>query len=788
LKEKFMSAELPGAVLPLPDQAYQGPLSFDAKNLGVELPPIVAKRPPKGAPNVLVVLLDDVGFGASSAFGGLVKMPTAMRLANSGLRYCRFHTTALCSPTRAALLSGRNHHTVGMGHITETATPAPGYRSTRPNSAIPLAEILRQNGYNTAQFGKCHEVPVWESGPTGPFDHWPAFSGFERFYGFIGGETNQWTPALVDGVSAVAPPDDPAYHLMPDLADKAIQYIQQQKSLTPDKPFFTYFAPGATHAPHHVPKDWIAKYKGMFDQGWDEVRETIFQNQKKVGVVPQDAQLTARPDGIAAWESVSSERKAILAYQMEVYAGFLEYADFHVGRVIDAIEDLGVLDDTLIYYIIGDNGASAEGGQNGAYMLTTASNGGAEYETLEFWKSHMEEVGGPKAYNHYAVGWAHAMCTPFQWTKQVASHFGGTRNGTIVHWPSGIRAKNEIRNQWHHVVDVAPTILELAGLAQPHTVNGVTQIPMHGVSMAYSFNEASANERHHTQYFEIMGNRGIYHRGWTAQTKHRTPWDVVSQAPDFSRDVWELYDTTKDWTQANNLAASQPEKLAELQQLFLIEAVRHNVLPIDDRAAERMNPVLAGRPTLVKGNVLKLYPGMTRLGENVAISVKNRSYSVAAEIEISADDVQGVIVAQGGRTGGWVVFVEDGKLGYHYNFCGLLRTTVVSDEPLTRGKHHVRVDFVYDGGGAGRGGEARLWVDDVAGAVGKVQRTHALYYSFDEGLDVGLDTGMPVYEGYKTPRGQFTGKIAWVEISLEDDDHSHLVDPEEHLAAALRHQ
>jgi arylsulfatase len=783
-----LPGSLPGSILPIPDQAYQGPIEYDAKHSNVEFPPLTPARPPKGAPNVLVILLDDVGFGASSAFGGPCHMPTAERLANGGLKYARFHTTALCSPTRAAMLSGRNHHAVGMGHITETATPAPGYRSTRPNSCVPLPEILRQNGYNTAQFGKCHEVPAWEAGPTGPFDHWPAFSGFERFYGFIGGETNQWTPALVDGVSPVEPPTDPDYHLMPDLADKAIAYVNQQKALTPDKPFFVYFAPGATHAPHHVPKDWIAKYKGQFDQGWDAVRETTFAKQKTLGVLPADAVLTERSEGIQAWDAVPDAMKPILAHQMEVYAGFLSYADHHTGRVIDALEDLGVLDDTLIYYIIGDNGASAEGGLEGAFMLTTASNGGAEAQTLEFWQEHIDEIGGPKAYNHYAVGWAHAMCTPYQWTKQVASHYGGTRNGTIVHWPSQITDKGAIRNQWHHVIDLAPTVLDLAGLAQPHTVNGVTQIPMHGVSMAYSFNAADAPERHKTQYFEIMGNRGIYHDGWTAQTKHRTPWDVVGKAPEFSADVWELYDTTKDWTQSNNLAKANPEKLAELQQLFLIEAARYNVLPMDDRAAERMNPVLAKRPTLVQGDSQKLYPGMTRLGENVALSVKNRSFTLTAEIEIPDGGADGVIVTQGGRTGGWAVFVERNKLGFHYNFCGLERTTLLAETPMVAGLHKVEMAFAYDGGGVGKGGVATISVDGKAAGSAKVARTHPLYFSFDEGLDVGVDTGMPVYEGYTTPRGAFSGAIKWAQLDLGDDDHSHLVDPRAHLEAAMKHQ
>ncbi len=784
-----MSEQLPGSVLPLPDRGYEGPVVFDAKKSEAEFPPIVAKRPPQNAPNVLVILLDDVGFGASSAFGGPVHTPTAERLADAGLRYTRFHTTALCSPTRAALLSGRNHHSVGMGHITETATPSPGYRSTRPNSAVPLPEILRQNGYNTAQFGKCHEVPVWETGPTGPFDHWPAFSGFERFYGFIGGETNQWTPALVDGVTAVRPPASDGYHLMPDLADKTIDYVRQQKSLTPEKPFFIYFAPGATHAPHHVPKDWIEKYKGAFDHGWDAQRERTFAQQIELGVIAPDSSLTERPDGLPAWDEIPSELKPILAHQMEVYAAFLEYADYHTGRVIDALEDQDLLDDTLVYYIIGDNGASAEGGINGSYMLTTASNGGAEFETVEFWNEHLDQVGGPEAYNHYSVAWAHAMCTPYQWTKQVASHYGGTRNGTIVHWPSQISHRGEVRNQWHHVIDIAPTILEVARLAEPHTVNGVTQIPMHGVSMAYTFNEADAEDRHVTQYFELMGNRGIYHNGWTAQTKHRTPWDVVSQAPDFSADVWELYDTSVDWTQSNNLASSEPAKLAEMQQMFLIEAARHNVFPIDDRAAERMNPVLAGRPTLVTGSTLRLYPGMVRLGENVALNVKNRSHSVTAQIIVPDEGVlDGAIVAQGGRTGGWSFFAADGKLGYHYNFCGLERTTVFSSREVGPGRHEVRMEFAYDGGGIGKGGTVTLFIDGTTVGAEHVKRTHPLYFSFDEGMDLGEDTGMPVYEGYASWGGAFTGGIDWADVALGSDDHSHLIDPEDHLNAALRHQ
>jgi arylsulfatase len=456
-----------------------------------------------------VILLDDVGFGASSAFGGPCQTPAAERLAKAGLKYTRFHTTALCSPTRAAMLSGRNHHAVGMGGITEIATSAPGYNSLRPNTCAPLAEVLKLNGYSTAQFGKCHEVPVFESSPIGPFDHWPTGSGFEHFYGFIGGENNQYHPALYDGTAPVEPERTPeeGYHLMEDLADRAIGWIRQQKAIAPDKPFFIYFAPGATHAPHHVPKDWIAKYKGKFDQGWDKVREETFARQKKLGVVPSGCELTKRPDEIPAWEKTEERLRPVLARQMEIYAAFLEYADYHCGRVIESLTELGILDDTLVYYIVGDNGASAEGTLIGSFNEQAVGEA-PDLNTPEFLIEHINDFGTWRANNHYAVGWAHAMNTPYQWTKQVASHFGGTRNGAIVHWPNGIKAKGELRNQFHHVIDVAPTVLEAAKVPQPTMVNGVMQEPLHGVSMLYSFGDAKAGERHETQYFEMVCNRG----------------------------------------------------------------------------------------------------------------------------------------------------------------------------------------------------------------------------------------------------------------------------------------
>ena len=559
--------------LPIPDRQYLGLVTYDAKDPDTTFPPIEPLLPPEGAPNVLVILLDDVGYGASSAFGGPVATPTAERLQGGGLTYNRFHTTALCAPTRAALLSGRNHHSVGMGMITETATAAPGSSGLRPNTKAALPMTLKLNGYATAQFGKCHEVPPWQTSPVGPFDSWPTGGGgFEYFYGFIGGENNQYYPALYEGIAPVEADRTPeeGYHLTEDLADRAIDWVRTQKALAPEKPFFVYFAPGATHAPHHVPPEWADKYAGKFADGWDAQREAIIARQKELGVVPADAELTLRPDVIPSWDEMSDELKPVLERQMEVYAGFLEHTDFHVGRLIDAVESIGALDNTLIYYIIGDNGASAEGTVNGAFNEMANFNGLAAIETPEFMAEVKNKLGGIDAYNHYSVGWAWAMCTPFQWTKQVASHWGGTRNGTIVHWPEGISSKGEIRSQFTHVIDVAPTILEAAGIPAPTFVMGVQQSPIEGTSMAYTFDSADAPERHDLQYFEMAGNRGIYFRGWSAVTRHSTPWLPNEVLPALDDDLWELYDGRTDWTQARDLAAEFPEKLAALQRLWLI--------------------------------------------------------------------------------------------------------------------------------------------------------------------------------------------------------------------------
>jgi arylsulfatase len=779
-------------MLPIPDRPLPGLTTYDAKDPDTVYPPIEPLLPPSGAPNVLVILLDDVGFGASSTFGGPCNTPTADRLAAGGLRYNRFHTTALCAPTRQALLTGRNHHSVGMGSITETATSAPGNNSLRPNTKAPLAMTLKLNGYSTAQFGKCHEVPVWQSSPMGPFDGWPSGGGgFETFYGFIGGENNQWDPALYDGTTPVEPPATPeeGYHLTEDLADRAVSWMHQQKALMPDRPFFVYFAPGATHAPHHVPREWADGYTGRFDDGWDVQRERTFARQKELGVIPADAGLTPRHAEIPAWDDMPAELKPVLARQMEVYAGFLEHTDHQVGRLIDTLEDLGVLDDTIVYYIVGDNGASAEGTVNGAFNEMANFNGMAALETTEFLLSKMDEFGSPDSYNHYAVGWAWAMNAPLQWTKQVASHWGGTRNGTIVHWPAGIADRGGLRSQFTHVIDLAPTILEVAGLPEPTMVNGVQQSPMEGTSMLYTFGDADAPERHQLQYFEMFGNRGIYHKGWSAVTKHRTPWVMVGgTVPAFDDDVWELYDGSSDFSQVHDLAGEHPQMLAKLQRLWLIEATKYNVLPMDDRTAERVEPSMAGRPTLIHGNSQLFFPGMGRLSENSVVSIKNRSFSVTAEIEVPGSGAEGVIIAQGGRFGGWAFYAKHGRTTFVYNVLGIHEFATEADGPVLEGRHQVRVEFAYDGGGLAKGGDVTLFYDGVAVGSGRVEATQPMVFSADETTDIGYESGTTVTPDYTAKSSRFSGRIHWVQIDLGDDNHDHFIDPEERLRIAISRQ
>jgi arylsulfatase len=777
-------------VLPIPDRPYKGLVKYDAKDPEMKFPPIEPLRPPKGAPNVLIILLDDIGFGASSAFGGPCFTPTAEHLAANGLKFNRFHTTALCAPTRQALLTGRNHHSVGMGTITELATSAPGYNSIRPNTAAPLAETLKLNGYSTAQFGKCHEVPVWQSSPMGPFDAWPTGGGgMEYFYGFIGGETNQYFPAIYEGTTALEPPKTPeqGYHFMEDMTDKATNWVRQQKALMPDKPFFIYFAPGATHAPHHVPRQWVEKYKGKFARGWDVLRQETFARQKQLGVIPPDCELTARPAEIPAWDEMPEALKPVLERQMEIYAGFLEYTDHHIGRLVDTLRTLEVLDDTIIYYIIGDNGASAEGTINGSFNETFIFNGMSALETPEFLMARIDDFGGQNSYNHYAVGWAHAMDTPYQWTKQVASHWGGTRNGTIVHWPNGIRAKGEVRQQFHHVIDLAPTILEVAGLPEPLAVHGVQQQPLEGVSMAYCFDDPAAAERHETQYFEMFVNRGIYHKGWTAVTRHSTPW-VVEPLPAFDDDVWELYDTSTDWSQSHDLAKELPEKLHELQRLFLIEATKYNVLPLDDRRIERFNPDLAGRPVLIRGKSQLLFSGMGRLSENSVLNIKNKSHSITAEVVLTQENANGVIIAQGGAFAGWSLYARDGRLKYCYNLLGLQHFYTESTRTIPSGCHQLRMEFAYDGGGLAKGGNISLFIDGTKVGEGRVPATIPMVFSADETTDVGYESASPVSEEYTNETSKFNGTINWVQIDQGTDDADHLISPEERFRVAMARQ
>ena len=764
-------------ILPIPDIPSKGKMALDARN--AEFPAIKPLRPPKGAPNVVIVLIDDMGFGAPSVTGGPCNMPAMQKIHDDGLLYNRFHTTALCSPTRQALLTGRNHHSAGMGSVAEVATGAPGNDSVRPNTVATVAEMLRLNGYNTGAVGKMHQTPTWEVSMSGPFDRWPTGDGFEKFYGFVGGETNQWAPTLFLGTTPVEPPGtaEEGYHVSEDMVDKAIAWIRGVHTMTPDKPFFLYCSFGATHAPHHVAPEWIDKYKGKFDKGWDAVREETLANMKAKGVVPQATELTGRPEGVKAWEDLNETQKKVYARLMEVYAGFAEHTDAQVMRLIETLEEVGVYDDTLFIYIAGDNGASAEGGLDGTFNELMALNGIPQ--TLEDVVPRLDEVGGPTAFNHYPVGWAHAMNTPYQYTKQVASHWGGTRNSTAISWPKGIKAKGEIRQQFHHVIDIVPTILEAAGLPEPYMVNGVAQKPIEGVSMNYTFDDPEAEDRHTTQYFEMFGNRGIYQDGWTAVTRHSLPW-ITREWPSFDEDEWELYDTTKDWSQAKDLSKQMPEKLRELQQLFLIEAAKYNVFPLDDRRYERFNPAIAGRPDLAGDRkTMTFYAGMDTMMENTVLNIKNRSHTITAEVEVSAGKTDGVILAQGGRFAGWSLYVKDGITKYVHNWFDIEYSNVEATEKLPEGTVNVRYHFDFDGGQPGAGGTGRLYYNDQLVGEGKITKTVPFVFSADETLDVGGDLAMPVTDDYpEGEKNKFKGIVNWVRIDLEDDDVSHL-EPEE---------
>ena len=755
--------ELDRSVLPIKAPRYPAITTINARD--AQAPPRFEVKAPAGAPNVVIVLIDDMGFGQSSAFGGPIHMPTAERLAANGLRYNRFHTTALCSPTRAALLTGRNHHSCNMGAITEIATAFPGMTGQRPQDIAPLAEMLRLNGFNTAAFGKSHETAAWEVSVSGPFDRWPTRSGFEKFYGFVGGETNQWVPSVYRGTTPIEPPDDPDYHFMTDMTDQSIDWLHAREALTPEKPFFLYFAPGATHAPHHAPKEWIEKYKGKFDHGWDEQRKITLAEQIELGVVPEGTKLAPKPPGIQDWDALTDTEKKVFAHQMEVFAGFGEYCDAEVGRLVASIEEMGELDNTLFLYIIGDNGASAEGGFSGLFNELTFFNG--VNESIETVAEHLDELGSPSTFNHYAAGWAVAGDAPFTWTKQVAADFGGTRNPLIVHWPEGIEAKGEVRSQFHHVIDVAPTVLEACGLPEPEEVNGMTQRPIEGVSMAYSFDDPTADGRRKTQYFEINCNRAIYDDGWVAMTVHRIPWEFKPRAT-IEDDTWRLYHVDEDFSEATDLAGAHPEKLEELKALFLKEAVKYNVLPLDDRSVERFDAARAGRPDLMEGREsMTLYPGVPGMMENAFINTKNRSHTITATVEIPEGGANGVILCQGGRFGGWSLYLDDGKPTYAYNWFGLEMFKVAADDPVPSGAATIRFEYTFGGGEPGSGGVGALFVDGEKVAEGEIPKTAANAISLDETADVGEDTATAVSDDYQQRDNQFTGTIGKVTVELK---------------------
>ncbi len=750
-------------ILPRPDPPFRGKIGLRPSDSVKDFPKEVTA--PAGAPNVLVILTDDVGFGASSTFGGPIPTPTMDRVANEGLRFNQFHTTALCSPTRAALLTGRNHHSVATGGIMEIGVGFPGYNTLIPKSKRGLGDILKLNGYNTAWFGKNHNVPDWHTSQAGPFDLWPVGLGFEYFYGFIGGDTSQWTPAIFENTRPIEPPhDDPDYNFDRDMADRAIAWLRMQRAVAPEEPFFVYFAPGTAHAPHHAPKEWIEKFKGQFDDGWDKQRETTFEKQKKMGIIPASTQLTARSRGIDAWDSLNADQKKVFAHMMEVYAAALAHCDHQMGRIIDAIEEMGELDNTLIIYIQGDNGASAEGSPQGLLNEMTFFN--AIAEDFDEVLRRMDELGGPNTFNHYPIGWAHAMDTPFQWTKQVASHFGGTRNALAVSWPKRIKARGELRTQFHHVIDVMPTVLEAAGLEQPTFVDGIQQEPVEGVSMVYAFDDAKAPSPHTTQYFEMFANRAIYDNGWVAATTPTTPpWVSVAEAVDpIDGYDWELYNLEQDFSQSQNLAASNPEKLRELQRLFYIEAVKYNVLPLDNSKVERLD--VTNRPSNIRGlKEFTYYDGMVRIPEGSAPDLKNKSFGISAVVEVPEGGAEGVLMTQGGRFAGLGLYFLEGRPVFHYNLAGVERYTVAGADKVGPGRHVVTLDFNYEGGSVGKGGQATLTVDGKKVASEKLPRTIAFRMSLDETLDIGEDTGTPVSEDYRVPF-DFTGKLEKVTINI----------------------
>ena len=756
--------EIDRTILPIVPPKYEPITELDARK--AKAPPPFEIKPPEGAPNVVIVLIDDIGFGATETFGGVIETPTLSRLAEEGLRFNQFHTTALCSPTRASLKSGRNHHATNVGSVMEIATGFPGNQGQIPPDVIPVAEILRQNGYSTGAFGKWHETAPWEVSASGPYDRWPTHQGFDKFYGFIGGETNQWDPAIFDGNTRVPTPKTEGYHFTTDMTDQAINWVRSQQALTPEKPFMVYFATGAVHAPHHVGKEWIEKHKGQFDDGWDKLREATLERQKAMGLVPKDTRLTPLPPDIQTWDDLSAKEKKLFALQMEVFAAFTEQTDHEVGRLVDAIGEIGQLDNTLFVYIMGDNGSSAEGGLTGTFNELVHLNGIFEAETIDSMLARADDWGGPDSFPHMAAGWAVATDSPFMYTKQVAGDYGGTRNGMVLHWPKGFKSKGEIRSQWHHVNDVAPTILEAAKLPTPEVINGVEQRPMDGVSMLYCLDDADAEDRHKTQYFEMFGNRGIYHDGWLARVNHRAPWRNEPFQP-LEEDIWELYDTRADFSLFNDLSKEHPEKLKEMQALFEKEAIANSVYPIDDRSYERFNAKRAGRPDLMGDRTsLTLFEGMEGLTENAFLNVKNTSLTIEADVELSGKD-RGVILAQGGKFGGWALYMDKGRPTYTYNWFGLDAYTVQAPKPVQGKSATIKLDFEYDGDGFGKGGVATIFVNDKNVAEGRIEKTQPNVFSADETADVGRDEGTEVVPLFKSIEdSKFTGHVKSVTVSI----------------------
>ena len=729
---------------------------------------LTAPQAPENAPNILLIMLDDVGFGSFGNFGGPVATPGLDKVAGTGLIYNQFHTTALCSPTRAALLTGRNHHSVHMGGITEIANSCPGYDSAIPPESATVAQVLRMSGYSTACFGKWHLTPSWEQSPAGPFDRWPTGLGFDRFYGIIGAESSQFEPPVYDQTTPISPHlGKPDYHLTQDLADQAINWMHRQKASSPNKPFFCYFSTPAVHAPHHVPREWIDKYKGKFDGGWDQLRNEIYQRQLKLGVIPKDTALTKRPEQIPAWDDYPERYRPIASRLMEVFAAFLAHTDAQIKRVIDVLDDLEIADNTLIIYITGDNGASAEGTIHGAWSAPSFQNGVPE--DPEWLLEHVDDFGTAKCENHFNVGWAWALDSPFQWMKQVASHFGGTRNALAISWPEKIEATNQLRPQFHHVIDIAPTIYEVAGITPPDSVNGIEQSPLHGTSMKYSFASASAPSTHTSQYFEILGNRAIYQNGWIASCFHgRLPW-IRLQGFEFDgpQEKWELYNIEKDFSQAIDLAQIHPEKLKELQALFDKQAFEYGVYPLRDPGSPRHGDFAV--PHSLDGfKKIRYTTAHTRMPESSVLNLKNCSYRISADIEVTNKSNQGVIACQGGNMAGWSLYLDDkARPVFHYNWFGHEHYSFTSPTSLKVGAHSIEVSFAYDGG-FGAGGIISMLVDKSEVVTGRIEKTVPLVFSMSgETFDVGIDTGSPV--GPYPHNYECTARIIGVTLEKMDE-------------------